>query len=292
LFVLVVPPGAVPSPYNLPPDHTDGASRSSVPPSFGVSVKHLRPRDPRGTLPPPVDRPGAMHAAARGQVEPLLDSALAARISLPPAGATGVDPSGLLFVPLADTPGGNAEVSGFAARGAALQALVGDITPRAFTVPANDDKPYLRAHAEAFVHALGRGHAVLASERGRILVPLRLSGEATFVREDFVAGYERRLSCAIGSFRLAGRRAMTVVRLLGDGILVLELPRRFVTFAISDAEAMSLRDDTLVGWVGRVVTEPLEAALPTLAGAGMLRVAGEGTVLVIGPAPGRPASGR
>jgi hypothetical protein len=52
--------------------------------------------------------------------------------------------------------------------------------------------------------------------------------------------------------------------------------------SLSEAGTVTLRDDTLVGWVGRVVTEPVQTE-PLVGDAGLLRLAGDGIVLVLTP---------
>jgi hypothetical protein len=289
--VTAVPPGAVPEPFNVPVELSSPRMfRASVPPSFVASVSrrdglYPSPIAPASHTiqPPPVFAEAPSVPPSHAHASTLLEAALSSLVVVPASGAATAHPTGLIFVPLVDAVNADPEICGFSARAMQVHALAGDVYTRMFSVPEDDDKPFLRAHAETFVHAVGRGHVVLAPQEGRYLVAVRMGGDVTFVREDYLSGYERRLSCAIGSFRLAGKRSMSMVRLIGEGILVLDLPRRFISYDVTEAASLTVRDDTLLGWVGRIVTEPLDGAIPSRAGGGLLRLAGEGTVLVIPP---------
>jgi hypothetical protein len=338
--ITAVPAGAVPAPYNLPPEPRPNERPSRVPPSFSAQLGGSRGDAPLGANPeaslvahgaPPspdvqparahpfdgnravgatvdgsspsrrtVEYTRAVHARATlappgdfgmavlppASMPPSLSQTLelaarAVMVSLPERTALAGQSQSLTLMPVVEERNVEEDLRGVAVRRVLLRAMFGELSTRVFLVPTDDDKPYLREHADAFVHVLGQGHIGLGAHRAPLAVH-SLGPRPTFLRERFVGAYDRKLTCAIGSFRLAADRSVTMVRFVGDGRVALRLPEAMAAISLSEAGTVTLRDDTLVGWVGRVVTEPVQTE-PLVGDAGLLRLAGDGIVLVLTP---------
>jgi len=246
------------------------------------------------TLAPPPRVPQAVSQAPKQSrpVLPLLDAALASLLVVPHEASVVVHATGLVLVALDGDP---ADLGGFAARLDVVHALAGDLErtplPRRAGIapePFRDGVPFTRA--------AGRGQLVLSPPRGSRLLPLEMDADVAYLREDLVVGFDHTLLCDLGRIRRGETQAVSLVRFRGDGVIVLALRDPFLAFDVRGDEAVTLREDTLIGWLGLLAPAPVvsiersegvpacgSARRPTGEGPDFLTFSGEGTVLFRAP---------
>lgn len=269
--VTVAPPSAVllttPPPESLdeiPADMAAAATTTVAP----VSGQQGDERGPKPTQP----------------ILPLLDAALASLLLPPSEASVGVHATGLVVVSLAESP---TSEGGFAARLDCVQAAVGSLVHAPLS--RNDARrdplaaqPFSsnRAPVSRFT---GTGQLVLQPQGGRRLLPLAMDADVAFLREELVIGFDHALLYDLGRVRLSGEDMLSLVRFRGDGVVVLELAQSFLAFDVRGEQRVTLRSDTLVGWVGLLFPEPAEAWFQGAPATDFVTFSGEGTVLFTGP---------
>jgi hypothetical protein len=108
-----------------------------------------------------------------------------------------------------------------------------------------------------------------------------MDADVAFLRDGLVVAFDLALLCDLGRVRMPSGAALSLARFRGDGVIVLKLDRPFLAFDVRGEEAVTLRTDTLVGWIGLLAPEPA-------AGEGedvddFMTFSGEGTVLFRAP---------
>lgn len=224
--------------------------------------------------------------AAKGTrpILPLLDAALASLLVPPSEASVSVHATGLVIVTLVEsaTPEG-----GFGARLDAVQAAVGSLgrTTIARQDPRRDPlapQPFSVSSAP-FAHFAGTGQLVLRPRHGNRLLPLAMDADVAFLREELVVGFDHALLYDLGRVLLPEKQVLSLVRFRGDGVVVLELPQSFLAFDVRGEQRVTLRCDTLVGWLGLLAPEPEEAWYPGASSTEFVTFSGEGTVLFTCP---------
>ena len=215
---------------------------------------------------------------------PLLDAALASLLVPPSEASVSVHATGLVIVTLVEsaTPEG-----GFGARLDAVQAAVGSLgrTTIARQDPRRDPlapQPFSVSSAP-FAHFAGTGQLVLRPRRGSRLLPLSMDADVAFLREELVVGFDHALLYDLGRVLLPEKQVLSLVRFRGDGVVVLELPQAFLAFDVRGEQRVTLRCDTLVGWLGLLAPEPEGAWYPGASTTEFVTFSGEGTVLFTCP---------
>ncbi len=183
--------------------------------------------------------------------------------------------SGLVLVGMQAGP--EPREGGFAARLDALQALAGDLDllPLPRRMPLTPE-PFRGA---PFVRAVGTGQLVLAPPPGSRLMPLEMDADVAFVVEDLIVAFDHTLLYDLGRIRSSAGLATSLVRFRGDGVIVLGLDQPFLAFDIRGEDGVTLRTDSLIGWIGLLAPEPVEVP----GGSSYVKFSGEGTVLFRAP---------
>jgi hypothetical protein len=253
-----------------PPDHVDEIPSSTV---FAPS-RRSAPMDGDGA--PKQTRP----------VVPLLDAALASLLVAPSEASVGVHPTGLVIVSLVES---DAPEGGFAARLDCVQAAVGSLRPA--PVPRQDPRrdpfaaqPFAEASHAPFGRFNGSGQLVLRPQPGARLLPLLMDADVAFIREELVAAFDHALLFDLGRIRLSKSHPLSLVRFRGDGVIVLELAHPFLAFDVRGEHAVTIRADTLVGWVGLLAPELQDGWYSAAPATDFVTFSGEGTVLFTCPA--------
>ncbi len=125
----------------------------------------------------------------------------------------------------------------------------------------------------------GARRLVLRPRADRELHGVLLEGEGLFVREDCLAGFDRRIPYDHGRLASGHGDTISLVHLHGEGLVVLDLPTGFAAAEVTAHEGCVLRGESLIGWVGRVVARCLPVADAPAAMRGWAACSGEGIVL-------------
>jgi uncharacterized protein (AIM24 family) len=143
-----------------------------------------------------------------------------------------------------------------------------------------------RATDRAFGEGVARMHRasgegeILLRATGRRFTALELGGEAAYLREEVVFGFEAALSFENGRVPSSTDAALNLVHLRGRGRFLLATAGEPVALDVSPGAPLRVPLQALVGWTGaltpRIVplAEPADAASPAL-----VELAGEGRVL-------------
>jgi Flp pilus assembly protein TadD len=233
------------------------------------------------TLAPPLVPTAAMSAAPKQSrpVVPLLDAALASLLVVPHEASVVVHPTGLVLVGM--EAGAEPRDGGFAARLDAMQAVAGSL--RLEPMPRRAPIAPEPFRDRAFSRVVGTGQLVLAPSRGGRLMPLEMDADVAFLREDLVVAFDQALLCDLGRIRHAGGAPISLVRFRGDGVIVLQLDDPFLAFDVQGRDGVTLRADSLIGWIGLLAPEPMTATLADGASTPFINFTGEGTVLFRAP---------
>jgi hypothetical protein len=189
----------------------------------------------------------------------------------------------LLVVTLAE----EGREAGFAARTDAICATLGALRRCPLRGGHRSGIAALRRPgAPLFERMAGRGRVVLAPPGAARLLRIAVGAEGAFVRADLIVGLDLSLGCSAAPARQAVRDAPPMVRLRGEGAVVLALPAGFAMLDIDGDERLMLRLPSLIGWVGalRVTSRASGARRDAGAREGVgetaLRLRGAGVVIV------------
>ncbi len=252
------------------------SSRTNVPSNDveEISVEHTV-SPPMAMLPPPA----MSHAPKQNRpAVPLLDAALSSLLVVPHEATVVAHPTGLVLVGLIAGP--DAHEGGFAARNDVVHAFAGPLRreplarrPPPAPEPFRDGPPFKRVS--------GTGQLVLAPRPHTRLLPLEMDADVAFIREDLVVAFDYALLSDLGRMRRPSRKSVSLVRFRGDGVIVLGLEHPFLAFDVHGEETVTLRAESLIGWIGGLVPEP-----PSDEGDpddDLFTFSGEGTVLFRAP---------
>jgi hypothetical protein len=248
--------------------------RTTLPPPDMVrddSVDSSEGVAPETTLAPPDEPPTSDPPQPNRPIVPLLDAALASLLVVPHEATVVRHPTGAVLVGLVernDPCGG-----GFAARVDVVHALAGGLRAgRRHSNPPPSAEPF-RAGLP-FTHFTGTGHVVLIPPPGTCLTPLGMDAEVAFFREDLIVGFDEALLSDLGMIHRAHGSTISVVRFRGDGVVVLALDHKFLAYDVRGDDAITLRAEALLGWIGNLSPDPYDDRTMNL-----LTFKGEGTVL-------------
>jgi uncharacterized protein (AIM24 family) len=127
----------------------------------------------------------------------------------------------------------------------------------------------------------GAATVILVPPPGRRCLALVVgTSEPLFVREEYLLGFEASVEYVSG--RLAtGAEAAAIVKLGGEGCVVLATPEHVGTIGPDGSGRVHVRADRVVGWTGRMVPSPPEASSAEgVVVRGLLAFSGSGSVLV------------
>jgi Flp pilus assembly protein TadD len=253
----------------LHPPALDGATAPTRSPPANDAVEEIAFEHTMGV--PGVARPPTISRAPKQPraATPLLDAALSSLLVVPHEATVVGHPSGLVVVGLVAPKG--SEEGGFAARSDTVHAFAGPLKREPLAPRSRPAAEPFRESAIPFVHISGNGQLVLAPPPGKRLLPLDMDADVAFLREDIVLAFDNTLLTDLGRLAVSHRKHVTLVRFRGDGVIVLGLDSPFLAFDVRKEQTMSLRAESLLGWIG-VLT-------PEEPGGDLLTFSGEGTVL-------------
>lgn len=200
-----------------------------------------------------------------------------ARIHAPPGETVGLHVSGVVVVH------GTGAGETFAARMEALRGYTGSLATRMLErrgrAPSHEPFGGLGSPVVAVASS---GSLLVGPRAGHRLVPFKLQNEALFLREDALLGFELSLAYENGKLPFPEGEDLHVVHFKGTGAVVVELLDPWITLEATADRSVTVRRESLVGWMGRVVPRGLPPVEAPSAQRGLVALAGEGTVLVSG----------
>ena len=279
-FVATIRPPDVVRP-TAPPEAASDAQRSTSKPPTNmpsndveeISVEHTV--SPLAMLPPPA----MSHAPKQNRpAVPLLDAALSSLLVVPHEATVVAHPTGLVLVGLIAGP--DTREGGFAARSDVVHAFAGPLRREALARrPPPAPEPF--RDGPPFTRVSGTGQLVLAPRPHTRLLPLEMDADVAFLREDLVVAFDYALLSDLGRMRRPSRKSVSLVRFRGDGVIVLGLDQPFLAFDVHGEETVTLRADSLIGWIGGLTPEP--PSDETDGDDDLFTFSGEGTVLFRAP---------
>ncbi|MGH7295532.1 MAG: tetratricopeptide repeat protein, partial [Polyangiaceae bacterium] len=191
--------------------------------------------------------------------------------------------SGVLLVTTSDE-------APFAAKLESLRVVTGRATTRVLHRRTRDAETseVLGSIGCPVIRISGGAQLVLGGRPGQTLLPLTMSEDLAFVREEHLLGFELALAYENGRLALEppgeGQRpagdGAHVVQLRGTGTLVLELPGELASVPCTPGRPLLVRREWIVGWLGRLVPRATSPAESPSGQRGLIGFSGDGVVLV------------
>ena len=128
----------------------------------------------------------------------------------------------------------------------------------------------------------GAGLVALSARAGRSLAAIELGGEFIYLRESRLLGFD--LSARYENGRLPAPpqepQPIVIVQLSGRGIALVESERPLRALEVQADKKLIVRSESVAGWTGRMLAQPLTAEQSPTHGHGFVTFAGEGAVLL------------
>lgn len=126
------------------------------------------------------------------------------------------------------------------------------------------------------------GTLVLGPRPSHRLVPLKLDGDIAFVREEYVLGFDMRLTFENGRLGFGEGETLPFAQLKGHGVVILELLDPLVVVDVIGKTGAVLRRESIVGWTGRLLPRALSPSESPSGQRGLVSFSGDGTLLMSG----------
>jgi hypothetical protein len=250
--------------------------RSSIPSRLGgLSMPVVT--DPAELLPASIRNPrmGSIPIGVAGT-----PSALVAALSVtPPAPADRVSLTGTMALV-------RVEVA-FAIRNDALRAVQPDRTPfrwgalRRRARGHDTDEPF-GGHATPWSLLEGTGIVTVAAGEGRSIAALELGGEFVYLREARLLGFDSSARHENGRLPAPPSEPapIVIVQLSGHGTVLVESERPLRALGTSSDKKLVVRSESVAGWTGRLLAQPLTAEESPTHAHGFVAFSGDGFVLL------------
>lgn len=128
----------------------------------------------------------------------------------------------------------------------------------------------------------GTGMVALSAHSGRSLAAIELGGEFIYLRESRLLGFD--LSARYENGRLPAPpqepQPIVIVQLSGRGVALVESERPLRALEVQADKKLVVRSESVAGWTGRMLAQPLTAEHSPTHGHGFVTFAGEGAVLL------------
>ncbi len=134
----------------------------------------------------------------------------------------------------------------------------------------------------ALVRMKSTGTLVLGPRPAHRLLPLKLDGDVAFVREEYVLGFDLRLTFENGRLGFGEGETLPFAQLKGQGVIVLELLDPLVVIDVASKASAALRRESIVGWTGRLLPRALAPSESPSGQRGLVSFTGDGTLLMSG----------
>jgi uncharacterized protein (AIM24 family) len=208
---------------------------------------------------------------------PGIDALARARVVVFPRerGISASDPS-LLRVTVAESFAARVELIRAAVhpQGASLATEV--LSRRARGRPQDDA---LGGVTSPLVAIRGATHLLLGPRAGRKLTAFTIA-ETVYLREDALLAFDGALTYENGRLAVGDGDAMAMVQLHGEGAVVVELRDEISTLEVTPDDAISVRRELVLGWIGRLVPRAVPISEAPAGQRGLVMFAGDGMVLL------------
>ncbi|MEB2313024.1 MAG: tetratricopeptide repeat protein [Polyangiaceae bacterium] len=143
------------------------------------------------------------------------------------------------------------------------------------------DEPLGGASAP-FTRLEGAGLVVLGvTDAGGRAWLVRLVDELFYLREERLLGFEGTLRYESGRLPSADGEAAAVLQLGGPGVVAFEA-RRLASLEVGRSAPLTVRGREVVGWLGRLLPQPLAVADAPGGASGLVSFSGDGAILLDG----------
>jgi uncharacterized protein (AIM24 family) len=200
------------------------------------------------------------------------------RLAFPEEGLTLLEP-GVALVRTGEPPSGQR----FAARLESVRAYRGNLATDVMQRQTRGQvaNETFGGIGTPIVCVSGAGHLMLGARPSHKLFAFLLSDEVAFVREDQLLGFEMSLNYENGRLAVGEGETALMVQLRGVGAVVLELIEPVATLEVTSERGATVRRESLVGWIGRLVPRALSISEAPCGQRGLVGFSGDGAVLVV-----------
>ena len=126
----------------------------------------------------------------------------------------------------------------------------------------------------------GAGQILVGSAPERELSALELSGSFVYVRESCLVGYAGTAQHENGRLPSGGGEPVSMVQITGRGTVLIESRKPPRVLEVTEHQKLAVRADDVVGWIGRLLGQPLDSESAPLKAPGFVAFSGSGSVLV------------
>jgi uncharacterized protein (AIM24 family) len=268
-----------------------GASTPSTEPRLG----HWRAVEPGEDPIPPAQRTSRANVARqlshpRTSLPPLSLSPAAPQLRAHDATASELAEASLLLFPAERGVAQPSErcllvhlTEGFCVRQDAIGALLPQTEHFSSSVVMRRHRGHetsepMGGHSTPFVALGGRGDLLISTEAP--IVAVRVKDGFIYIRETSLLGFEATVRYEHGRLTALGDEAVTMVQLSGSGVAAFERRGRLSSLAVRAERPVVVRSRLVLGWTGRLLTQPVEASEAPNQAHGFVAFKGDGSVFL------------
>ncbi|HET7545558.1 MAG TPA: tetratricopeptide repeat protein [Polyangiaceae bacterium] len=173
----------------------------------------------------------------------------------------------------------------WAVRGDSVRALLAQgvgftNTPLSRRMRGSDLTEPLGGPGSPWVRLNGSGQILVGASPERELSALELSGTAVYVRESCLVAYAGSAQHENGRLPSGGGEPVPIVQITGRGTVLIESRKPPRVLEVTERQKLAVRADDVVGWVGRLLGQPLDLDAAPLRAPGFVTFSGSGSVLL------------
>jgi len=126
----------------------------------------------------------------------------------------------------------------------------------------------------------GAGRVLVGASHGRELSALELNDTFVYVRETCLVGFSGNARHENGRLPTGGGEPVSMVQVSGRGTVLIESRKPPRVLEVAENQKLAVRADDVVGWIGRLLGQPLDLSSSPLKTLGFVAFSGNGSVLV------------
>lgn len=196
-----------------------------------------------------------------------------------------VDASGLVLLRLRSPLTGTEEpAQEFAVRFDALRAYTGTFQTTSLERRGRGASPSetFGGIASPLLSVHGEGDLVFGPRASRQLNVCTLRDDVLFLREDTLVLFDLALTYENGRLPRTDEEPLPMVQLRGSGSVAFDVIERLRTIDVTTARPATIRGQSVVGWMGRILPRAIPVSEAPAGQRGLLGFAGDGTVFLVG----------
>ena len=109
-----------------------------------------------------------------------------------------------------------------------------------------------------------------------------LRDDVLFLREDTIVLFDLSLSYENGRLPRTDEEPLPMVQLRGSGSVAFDVIERLRTIDVTTARPATIRGQSVVGWMGRILPRAIPVAEAPAGQRGLLSFAGDGMIFMVG----------